>query len=244
MDVVFRFVEMLESHHSLVVKALQRVYKLCADKEGFPGEPLAETSDGYPLTHAILDRLGLIKQAENTSQAADEESEDLQYLRLLSNSTDCSATADPSPEPATPPDPAPNSFSPVQLSPEGHGPVKWQFQTESYQGYPRTNYRMSLPHPDLGTCMLANDSECPTTAPSPVGAGLANPYLYYTDGGCNPESTDNNLQAIGAEGSSAIPTAIPAGLPVGMAENYNLTMPDHQPIYPTPLTPAWVYPCE
>lgn len=239
-----RFVEMLESHHSLVVKALQRVYKLCADKEGFPGEPLAETSDGYPLTHAILDRLGLIKQAEDTSDAADEESEGLQYLRLLSNSTDCSATADPSPEPATPPNPPSNSFSPVQLSPGGHGPVKWEFQPEPYQGYPRTNYQMSLPHPDLRSPILANDSECPTKAPSPIGAGLANPYLYYTDGGCNPESTDSNLQPIGATGSSAIPAAVSAGLPVGMTENYNLTMPDHQSIYPTPLTPAWAYPCE
>lgn len=241
---MLRFVEMLESHHSLVVKALQRVYKLCSDKEGFPGEPLAVTSDGYPLTHAILDRLGLIKQAEDTSQAADEESEDLRYLRVLSSSTDCCATADPSPEPATPPDPAPSSSSPVQLSPGGHGPVKWEFQPEPYQTYPRTNYQMPMPHPALGTPTLANESECPTTAPSPVGAGLANPYLYYTDGGCNPEPTDSNLQPIVATGPSAIAAAISAGLPVGIAENYSLTMSDHQPIYPTPLTPAWVYPCE
>ncbi|KAK2831003.1 hypothetical protein FQN49_007100 [Arthroderma sp. PD_2] len=57
------FVEMLESHHALVVKALQQLYTRCIDNKCFPGEPI-EVIDGYPLTHAILDRLGLIKQAE------------------------------------------------------------------------------------------------------------------------------------------------------------------------------------
>ena len=60
----FRFVEMLQCHHKLVVKALQILYKHCVNKDGFPGEPLVEVPGGYPLTHAILDRLGLIKQAE------------------------------------------------------------------------------------------------------------------------------------------------------------------------------------
>ncbi|EZF31549.1 hypothetical protein H109_00992 [Trichophyton interdigitale MR816] len=57
------FVEMLESHHALVVKALQQLYTHCINNKCFPGEPI-ELVDGYPLTHAILDRLGLIKQAE------------------------------------------------------------------------------------------------------------------------------------------------------------------------------------
>ncbi|EFR03982.1 hypothetical protein MGYG_06985 [Nannizzia gypsea CBS 118893] len=57
------FVEMLESHHALVVKALQQLYTHCINNKCFPGEPI-ELVDGYPLTHAILDRLGLIKQAQ------------------------------------------------------------------------------------------------------------------------------------------------------------------------------------
>ncbi|KAJ5226263.1 hypothetical protein N7468_007488 [Penicillium chermesinum] len=105
-----RFVEMLESHHSLVVKALQKLYKFCVNNEGFPGEPLAEAPDGHPLTHAILDRLGLIKQAEENADELDEDTEDLRYLRLLSTSTECSATAEPSPEPVTPPEPSPASL--------------------------------------------------------------------------------------------------------------------------------------
>ncbi|KAK2747813.1 hypothetical protein FQN57_001843 [Myotisia sp. PD_48] len=59
----YSFVEMLESHHALVVKALQQLYTHCINNKCFPGEPI-EIVDGYPLTHAILDRLGLIKQAE------------------------------------------------------------------------------------------------------------------------------------------------------------------------------------
>ncbi|KAJ5641964.1 hypothetical protein N7490_005964 [Penicillium lividum] len=105
------FVEMLESHHSLVVKALQKLYTFCITNEGFPGEPLEEAPDGHPLTHAILDRLGLITQAEENADEPDEDSEDLRYLRMLSTSTECSATAEPSPEPTTPPGPSPTRIS-------------------------------------------------------------------------------------------------------------------------------------
>ncbi|KAL4917820.1 hypothetical protein BDW62DRAFT_75270 [Aspergillus aurantiobrunneus] len=244
------FVEMLESHHSLVVKALQRLYKLCANKEGFPGEPLAETSDGYPLTHAILDRLGLIKQAEDTSQAAGEETEDLQYLRVLSSSTDCSATADPSPEPATPPDPAPTLSSPVKLSPGGPEPIKWEFQSvqpEPYHGYPQTEFRgITLPRPTLETPALGSGAKCATTAPSLAGS-LANSYLYYPEGSgnsCNSEPTDNRLQPIVTTRPSVLPAVTSAGLPVDLAESYSLPIPDHQPVYPSSLTSAWTYPCE
>ncbi|KAJ5491301.1 hypothetical protein N7539_002868 [Penicillium diatomitis] len=102
---------MLESHHALVVKALQKLYKFCINKEGFPGEPLAEAPDGHPLTHTILDRLGLIKQAEENADEVDEDSEDLRYLRILSTSTECSVTAEPSPEPTTPTEPSPTTSS-------------------------------------------------------------------------------------------------------------------------------------
>ncbi|KAL4986787.1 hypothetical protein BDW68DRAFT_197843 [Aspergillus falconensis] len=245
------FVEMLESHHSLVIKALQKLYKLCANKEGFPGEPLAETSDGYPLTHAILDRLGLIKQAEHSSQAAPgEETEDLHYLRMLSSSTDCSATTDPSPEPVTPADPVPSLTSPIQLSPVEHGPIKWEFQSlqpqsiqpepRAYHGYPQAEYRgTTLPPPVLGIPALATEPKCAATAPAPV-AGLAHPYLYY----CNPESTDNRLHPAVSTGTAVLPSVTAAGLPLELVENYNLHIPNHQPIYQPPLQSAWTYPCE
>lgn len=66
----FSFVEMLESHHALVVKALQQLYTHCVNNKCFPGEPI-DVVDGYPLTHAILDRMGLIKQAENEPEKLD-----------------------------------------------------------------------------------------------------------------------------------------------------------------------------
>ncbi|KMP07483.1 hypothetical protein CIHG_00343 [Coccidioides immitis H538.4] len=77
------FVEMLESHHALVVKALQKLYTHCINNKCFPGEPI-DVVDGYPLTHAILDRLGLIKEAEeSTSHILDEDAiEASQYWRF------------------------------------------------------------------------------------------------------------------------------------------------------------------
>ncbi|KAL3436659.1 hypothetical protein BDV09DRAFT_184112 [Aspergillus tetrazonus] len=243
------FVEMLESHHSLVIKALQRLYKLCASKEGFPGEPLVETSDGYPLTHTILDRLGLIKQAEDSSQGArSEETEDLHYLRMLSSSTDCSATTDPSPEPVTPSDPVPRPTSPIQLSPVEHDPIKWEFQSiqpqsvrpepPAYHGYPQTDHRAAtLPPSILDIPALATETKCATVGPV---AGLAHPYLYC----CSPQSTDNRLHLAVTTDPAILPSVSAAGMPLDLVENYGLHIPDHQPIYQPPLQSAWAYPCE
>ncbi|KAJ5361721.1 C6 transcription factor [Penicillium brevicompactum] len=149
------FVEMLESHHSLVVKALQKLYKFCINNESFPGDPLAEAPDGHPLTHAILDRLGLIKQAEENADEPDEDSEDLRYLRLLSTSTECSVTAEPSPEPSTPPEPYPVSrpMAPAPLTRSNTAP-NWQWdlpaQNYNYQdGYDLMPMPRSLTAPDI-----------------------------------------------------------------------------------------------
>ncbi|KAL4871272.1 hypothetical protein BDV12DRAFT_33294 [Aspergillus spectabilis] len=240
------FVEMLEAHHSLVVKALQRLYKLCANNEGFPGEPLVEASDGYPLTHAILDRLGLIQQAEASSKAVEEDSEDLQYLRVLSSSTDCTATADPSPEPATPPEPSLNTASPVQVSQRSHAPLKWEIQSvqpEPFHGYSQAEFRgMTLPRPILDPAAFSNETKCAATDPSPV-AGLAHTYLYYADSSCNPEATENRLQPIVTTAPTALPAVTAAGLPAHMVEGYSIHLPDHQPVY-SALNTAWTYHCE
>ncbi|KAL2843130.1 hypothetical protein BJY01DRAFT_198432 [Aspergillus pseudoustus] len=239
------FVEMLESHHSLVVKALQRLYNLCATKEGFPGEPLAEASDGYPLTHAILDRLGLIKQAEDSSKNGNQDNSDLQYLRVLSNSTDCCATADPSPEPATPPDPAPNISSPVQLSPGDAAPVKWEYpsvQSEPYSGYPHAEFRgNTLSRPIHEPVTNPGDVKCSAPIHPPV-TGLANAYMYYSENNCGTDSTDSGLPPI-VTTSGGLPAVTAAGLPAGLVGNYSIHIPE-QTVYHPPLATAWAYPCE
>ncbi|WEW54834.1 hypothetical protein PRK78_000259 [Emydomyces testavorans] len=88
---------MLESHHALVVKALQQLYAHCINNKCFPGEPI-DSVDGYPLTHAILDRLGLIKEAEeSTSDALDDDAtEALRYWKFHRRSSSSADTEDTS----------------------------------------------------------------------------------------------------------------------------------------------------
>lgn len=230
---------MLESHHSLVVKALQKLYKHCVNKEGFPGEPLLETADGHPLTHAILDRLGLIKQAEENPDEPDEDTEDLQYLRFLSTSTDSSATSDPSPEPATPPEPTLATFcNPLLPPPQGVGTGwKWGYQTDGYHhhSYPENNYHgMMVSRPSLGSTTLTEAPQAP--------AGHHDPsYLYYLDhshGGSEGPLKSRLHQPSVMHGSSA--HAPPTGLPVEMLADYHLPLQE-QPIY-SGLTPGWHFP--
>ena len=239
-----RFVEMLESHHSLVVKALQQLYKLCLNKEGFPGEPLVEAPDGFPLTHAILDRLGLIKQAEENPEEATEDSEDLQYLRLLLNSTDCGGTTDPSPEPATPPEPSSSNCSPVDISPTGTE-WKWNFppaqsvHSEQYQSFPDQQFSgMALSQSPLGPGVLSGESPCLNTSSTVLDHDHS--YLYYLDG-CNGVAKDSMNSHVSA-GPDFHPAASAIGIPVDMLAGFDIHLQEHHHALHPPLIPGWTYP--
>ncbi|EAU39501.1 predicted protein [Aspergillus terreus NIH2624] len=243
------FVEMLESHHSLVVKALQRLYKLCVDKEGFPGDPLVESADGHPLTHAILDRLGLIKQAEENTDEPEEDSEDLRYLRFLSTSTDCSATTDPSPEPTTPPEPSPTTCSPANLSPKIGGPWKWEYQhvhPVQYHSYPHSGFHeATMARPTMEPTSISGDTKCPEPVSSLAEHGPS--YFYYMDGGGNGNPVNGRLHPGETTGPGAPHPAPTAGLPAAdmlgsYTNNHQLHMSEQHPLYPN-FAPNWNYPC-
>ena len=51
---------MLETQQTQLVQGLQELYRRITNEEGWAGEPLRETN-GLPLTHDILDRLGALK---------------------------------------------------------------------------------------------------------------------------------------------------------------------------------------
>ncbi|OKL55943.1 hypothetical protein UA08_08626 [Talaromyces atroroseus] len=115
-EVACRFVEMLISQHAVHLQAVRDLYRRCVTREGFPGSPLQESVQGYPGTHAILDRLGLIKHAEETIEDPQKVLADIvDYLKSLDTPTpeclDCAESTDTSdttisgevsPEPSTP----------------------------------------------------------------------------------------------------------------------------------------------
>ncbi|KAL2364413.1 hypothetical protein RJZ56_002671 [Blastomyces dermatitidis] len=117
------FVEMLESHHELVVKALQQLYTHCINNECFPGDPI-DLVDGNPCTHAILDRLGLIKQAEEAPEKiADETSSPTLCWKGLPQLAGSVVTDELSPEPTSSVEFSPSSKS-ASASPSGPDCVK------------------------------------------------------------------------------------------------------------------------
>ncbi|KAH8698835.1 hypothetical protein BGW36DRAFT_151072 [Talaromyces proteolyticus] len=109
------FVEMLISQHAVHLQALQDLYRRCVSREGLPGSPLEESTQGRPGTHAILDRLGLIKHAEEMIEDPRTVLADIvEYVKALETTSDGIGSAeyrepsettpsdDPSPEPSTP----------------------------------------------------------------------------------------------------------------------------------------------
>lgn len=252
------FVEMLESHHSLVVKALQTLYKFCINNEGFPGEPLAEAPDGHPLTHAILDRLGLIKQAEENADEPDEDSEDLRYLRLLSTSTECSATAEPSPEPATPPEPSrvpmsrPSVCSSIPTPLTGRNPPNWQWDMQPVQ-QPNYNYTdagyqnmLSMPRSSISAADLASNDIPPHVEIAPIssvphGHHQDQSYAYYFDSCSSTDSQD--VKPVARMHTGIMPehhTHTMGNLSSDMLGDFSFQTQE-SPFYPG-FTPGWSFP--
>jgi len=249
---------MLESHHSLVVKALQKLYKFCVNNEGFPGEPLAEAPDGHPLTHAILDRLGLIKAAEESAEEPDEDSEDLRYLRLLSTSTECSATAEPSPEPATPPGLSPITMTrpsvcnPMSTPLTARSNSSWQWDMQPIQqtpynyaeaGYQEMNAmpRSSISAPDQAPNEIP--PQVNMTARSSVSHSQPHDqsFPYFIDGCSNQEQTESKAAVRMHTGIISEMYNHPmANLSNDMLGDFQF-QPQEAPFYPG-FTPGWTFP--
>lgn len=252
---------MLESHHSLVVKALQTLYKFCVNNEGFPGEPLAEAPDGHPLTHAILDRLGLIKQAEENADEPDEDSEDLRYLRLLSTSTECSATAEPSPEPATPPEPSPTTISQPSIGNNMSTPLTsrsnstwhWDMQTvqQSNYSYPETGYQdmMSLSRSSMTATTELGSSEIPSRVDISARSSISHShgpeqsFAYYLDGSCNAVDGQTDPKGAGRMHTGILPETHHTQmnhLSADMLSDFHF-QPQESAFYHG-FTPGWTFP--
>lgn len=57
---------MLERQQGQLVAAIQELYRRTTEGEGWSGDPLKLDGDGRPLTHDILERLGFLKQDDQT----------------------------------------------------------------------------------------------------------------------------------------------------------------------------------
>lgn len=241
---------MLESHHSLVVKALQKLYKHCINKEGFPGDPLVEVADGHPLTHAILDRLGLIKQAEECPDEPEENlAESLQYFRHLSTSTDCSDTVDPSSEPVSPSNATPPNFEPSGSATANDGSWRWGLQSpqhEQYYAYPKYDFSEMILRPE--PAIVGSATEIPYHEPAPFArSGQHNDDDIYG-------SRNNSVNEIPRKGRVQTSSMMEwpgsyqgvAGHPVDMFGGYEFPVQEQQQqAYPAPDTFArsnWAFP--
>lgn len=80
------YVEMLEQQQNQLVSGLQELYALVIKSASWKGAPLKESVNGHPLTHDILERLGILKMDLNVGAEAFEEDLDVLRRRLTSES--------------------------------------------------------------------------------------------------------------------------------------------------------------
>ena len=76
---------MLESQQAQLVTGLQELYKRLQNGQGWTGAALKESSQGQPLTHDILERLGALKQDGQASNETFEEDLNVLQQRLIAD---------------------------------------------------------------------------------------------------------------------------------------------------------------
>lgn len=67
---VHSYVELLEIQQQQLVKGIQKLYQYTTEGTAWIGAPLKETNDGRPLTHDILERLGVMEPDDLTPRHA------------------------------------------------------------------------------------------------------------------------------------------------------------------------------
>lgn len=73
---------MLEQQQNQLVTGLQELYALVISRASWKGAPLKESANGHPLTHDILERLGVLKLDLNVGNETFEENLDVLRQRL------------------------------------------------------------------------------------------------------------------------------------------------------------------
>ena len=74
---------MLEQQQEKLVNALQELYERNVNRKPWMGPPLQKTAKGIPLTHDILDRLGLLKLDDQGNYETFEEDTDVLRQKMM-----------------------------------------------------------------------------------------------------------------------------------------------------------------
>lgn len=74
---------MLEQQQEKLVNATRELYTRAVDGGRWPGQPLQVTPKGYPLTHDILERLGLLKLGSQDDGTFEEDTEILRQKMMI-----------------------------------------------------------------------------------------------------------------------------------------------------------------
>ncbi|KAI9677712.1 MAG: hypothetical protein M1829_002484 [Trizodia sp. TS-e1964] len=81
------YVEMLEAQQVQLIEGLRSLYDRVVNQNGWIGEPLEEAASGHPLTHDILERLGILRREEFDVVVSEEALESI-FRKIVEGSTD------------------------------------------------------------------------------------------------------------------------------------------------------------
>ncbi|KAL9076358.1 MAG: hypothetical protein Q9161_001074 [Pseudevernia consocians] len=175
------YVEMLEQQQDKLVNALQELYDRNLNRKAWPGPPLQKTAKGIPLTHDILDRLGLLKLDDQGNYETFEEDTDVLRQKMIIKEE----------EPAYPtPNTTQSEFSPV--SPNFEPFVSRAFANET--ALPATRFQptppmhspeedtsMTFPEPSLNLGTSMNLDPASLQSPSQTWLRSASRYVPNMD---------------------------------------------------------------
>lgn len=168
---------MLEQQQDKLVNALQELYDRNLNRRAWPGPPLQKTAKGIPLTHDILDRLGLLKLDDQGNYETFEEDTDVLRQKMVIKEEE---QAYPTPN-TTKSDFSPVSpdFEPFVSRPFEKALSATQFQPSPPMHSPEEDRSMTFPESslNLGTSMNLN----PASLQSPSQTWMQSASRYVPD---------------------------------------------------------------
>lgn len=172
---------MLEQQQEKLVNALQELYDRVDSGKGWRGPRLQKTVKGIPLTHDILEGLGLLRLDDQGKRETFEEDTDILRQKMIMKEEERAY-----PTPTT----TQSEFSPVSPNFESFparpfagekAPPAMQFRTTPPMHSPEEDTPMTFPESSLGLGTSMNLEPAPLQSPSQVWMHAASHYVPDMD---------------------------------------------------------------
>lgn len=197
---------MLEQQQDKLVNALQVLYDRNLRRQFWPGPPLQKTAKGFPLTHDILDRLGLLKLDDRGNRETfEEDTEVLRQKMMIKEEEHAYPTPTTTQSEFSPVSPNFEHFANTRPFAGEKAPAATRYQLTPPMHSPDEDTSMTFPESSLnmGTSMNME----PVSLQSPSRTWMPTAPRYVPEMDYNYDAVYNGMGVMQVKGNPCLPVS-------------------------------------